>query len=42
MKVADKKMEAKINNTNFYNPKFEIISNVTANAEKDVDKIKTY
>ncbi len=40
MKVAAKKMEAKINNTNFYNPKFEIISNVTANAEKDVDRIK--
>ena len=37
---CSKKMEAKINNTNFYNPKFEIISNVTANAEKDVDKIK--
>ena len=33
-------MEAKINNTNFYNPKFKIISNVTANVENDVDKIK--
>ena len=40
MKVAAKKMEAKINNTNFYNPKFKIISNVTANVENDVDKIK--
>ena len=40
MKNAAKKMEDKIKNTNFVKPKPSIISNVTANEESDINKIK--
>ena len=40
MKIAAKKMEEKIKNTTFKNPKYEIINNVTANVEKVPNKIK--
>ena len=40
MRPAGKDMEAKINNTVFNNPKFKIISNVTAKPEADTNKIK--
>ncbi len=40
MKPAAKIMEKKIYNTNFNNPVFEIINNVTANPEVDPNKIK--
>ena len=39
MKNAAKKMEDKIKNTNFVKPKPNIISNVTANEESDINKI---
>ncbi len=40
MKKAAENMEDKIKNTNFLKPKPDIISNVTAKAEKDANKIK--
>ncbi len=40
MKPAGKDMEEKINNTKFNNPKFKIITNVTAKPETDTNKIK--
>tara|TARA_B100000902_G_scaffold369111_1_gene393016 strand:- start:36 stop:977 length:942 start_codon:yes stop_codon:yes gene_type:complete len=40
MRPAAKDMEEKINNTKFSNPKFKIISNVTAKSETDTNKIK--
>ena len=40
MKPAAISMEDKINNTNFHDPKFEIINNVTAKAEKNSMSIK--
>jgi len=40
MKKAAEKMEEKIKNTNFVQPIPNIISNVTATAESDVNKIK--
>jgi len=41
MKKAAENMKDKIENTNFLKPKPNIISNVTAKEESDVDKIKT-
>ena len=40
MKKAAENMKDKIENTNFLKPKPNIISNVTAKEESDVDKIK--
>ena len=40
MKDAAEKMKEKIENTNFLKPKPNIISNVTAREETDVNKIK--
>ena len=40
MKKAAESMKDKINNTNFQKPKNNIISNVTAREEADVNKIK--
>ena len=40
MKKAAENMKDKIENTNFLKPKPDIISNVTAKAEKDANKIK--
>jgi [acyl-carrier-protein] S-malonyltransferase len=40
MKKAAEKMRDKIENTNFVKPKPNIISNVTAKEENDVNKIK--
>ena len=40
MKEAAEKMKEKIENTNFLKPKPNIISNVTAREEMDVNKIK--
>ena len=40
MKKAAEKMRDKIENTNFVKPKPNIISNVTAQEESDVNKIK--
>ncbi len=40
MKPAAKSMEEKINNTNFNQPVFEILNNVTASPETDPQKIK--
>tara|TARA_X000000950_G_C13878590_1_gene645899 strand:- start:730 stop:1665 length:936 start_codon:yes stop_codon:yes gene_type:complete len=40
MKTAAKKMEDKINETNFDTPKIEIINNVTADSEKNPEIIK--
>ena len=40
MKVAAEKMKEKIENTNFIKPKPNIISNVTAKEETDINKIK--
>ena len=40
MKSAAEKMKEKIENTNFLEPKPNIISNVTAKEEKDVNRIK--
>tara|TARA_Y100001970_G_scaffold50760_1_gene64268 strand:+ start:124 stop:1062 length:939 start_codon:yes stop_codon:yes gene_type:complete len=40
MKPAAKKMESKINSTNFKKPNFKIVNNVTSIPEDDPDKIK--
>ena len=40
MKPAAEKMKEKINNTNFSNPLFKIVNNVTAKEESDPTKIK--
>ena len=40
MKKAAEDMKDKIENTNFVNPKPNIISNVTAKEERDINKIK--
>ena len=40
MKSASEKMEDKIHMTKFKNPTFEIVSNVTAQGESDIDNIK--
>jgi [acyl-carrier-protein] S-malonyltransferase len=40
MKPAAEKMKEKINNTNFLNPLFKIVNNVTAKEESDPTKIK--
>ena len=40
MKPAAKKMESKINSTNFKKPNFKIVNNVTSTPEDDPDKIK--
>ena len=40
MKKAAESMKDKINNTSFQKPKINIISNVTAREETDVNKIK--
>ncbi len=41
MSPAAKKMESKINNTNFQNPSVELISNVTAEPVQDSEEIKS-
>jgi len=41
MKPASENMKLKIENTNFSNPKPNIISNVTAKEENDINKIKS-
>ena len=40
MKPAAKIMEDKINNTEFVEPKYKIVNNVTANLETSTDTIK--
>ena len=40
MKPASKAMEDKINNTEFKNPKYKIVNNVTAKSEIDSNVIK--
>ena len=42
MKPAAESMSEKINNTNFTNPKFDIVSNVKALPENDAKNIKKF
>ena len=42
MKPAAEKMEEKINNTNFKNPKISLVANVTAEEVSILKKLKIY
>ena len=42
MKPAAEVMRKKLDNTNFKNLKFQIINNVTAKPEENMNKIKNY